>query len=382
MDAAHLQKELGSGKTRPVYFLTGPETFLIEESLRLIVETLLAPEERELGVVRLYADETGVEEVLNEARTLPFLSPRRVVVLRRAEAWAGLFTARRRSPADEEQDEAEADEELAGGGRKDETLPGLLEYLENPNPSTHLIFVAGRSDGRLPLVKRLKEMGAMVECGALKEPEAARWVRERSRSSGLELSARDADLLVEHVGRDLQRLASELDKLSQYVGREGVDASRAIEMLAAGGRERSVFNLTDAIASQDAETALRRLDALLTVGDGDGPLHPLRVLASLAREVRKVWLVKDSIQKGLSSEETYNRSFRSPVKKLSGWHRKKLKELGETTERFSEDDLARIMRLLLKADSELKGEGTSERRTLETLVLDLCGVGRAERAGR
>jgi DNA polymerase-3 subunit delta len=381
MDAALLRKELNSGKARAVYWLTGPETFLVEESLRLLVESLLPPEERELGASRLYADESSVEAVLNEAKTLPFLSRRRVVIVRRAESWEGLFVARRKASSSQEQEEGEADEEVSGRAQGEEALKGLLDYLANPSPETHLVFVTRRADGRLPLVKKLKDMGALVECSTMSEGAAANWVRERSKGLGLEFTGREAALLVEHVGQDLQRLDRELDKLSVFVGRDELGAVEAIETLAYGGRERSVFELTDAIANQDAETALRRLETLLSVGDGGGPMHPLRILASLAGEVRKVWLVKDSLQKGMADQDIYNRSFKTPVKRLSNWHRDKIKELAKTAKRFSDADLARIMNRLLQADAELKGEGTSERRTLEALVLDLCGAGEAERAG-
>ncbi len=59
----------------------------------------------------------------------------------------------------------------------------------------------------------------------------------------------------------------------------------------------------------------------------------------------------------------------------------RLAELKETAERFSEADLMRILRRLLQADAELKGEGTSDRRTLEALVIDLCRTRQAEGAG-
>ncbi len=81
MDVDQLRRELREKELRPVYLLCGPETLLIEEALRTLIETLLAPEERDLGVVRLYADQAEVEEVLGEARTMPLFGPRRLVVL-------------------------------------------------------------------------------------------------------------------------------------------------------------------------------------------------------------------------------------------------------------------------------------------------------------
>lgn len=380
MDVDQLRRELREKEFRPVYLLCGSETLLIEEALRALVETLLSPEERGLGVVRLYADQAEVEEVLGEARTMPLFGSRRLVVVRRVEAWRGLFSARRRAASQEEPGQAEGGDEPEAKSRLDARRQSLLDYLEDPNISTHLIFVGGMVDGRLPLVRRLRAMGALVECKAYTQEAAIRWTRERAAEIGCNLSREGTALLVEHVGTDLQRLAREVEKLAEF-GADGTEVTvEAIERLVVGARERSAFELTDAIARQDVETALRRLEALLTVGEGDGsPLPPLRILGTLAWQVRRVWLVKDGDRKGLSDRETYNRTVKAPVQGLSAWHRRQLQEIRATAGRISDADLTRALRRLLQVDSELKGEGTSERRALETLVMDLCVVGEAKR---
>ncbi len=88
--------------------------------------------------------------------------------------------------------------------------------------------------------------------------------------------------------------------------------------------------------------------------------------------------MKDSLAKGLSDLETYNLTVKNPVKELSRWHGRQLKELRETAGRFPEASLSRALHRLLQADEELKGGGTSERRALETLVMDLCASGKEE----
>lgn len=383
MNVSQLRRELSSGVHRACYCLYGPETFLVEEALSALLEALLPREEREFGVVRLYADEASVDEVLNEARTMPFFSSRRLVVVRRIEAWEGLFSPRRKAASAEEPDQegVEDGSERAGEDQLDAHRRSLLSYLEEPNPAAHLIFVGRRADARLPVVRQLRDMGALVECTAYSQEAALKWVRQRARTIGCELPREGAALLVECVGPDLQRLAHELDKLAEY-GTDGEEiTTEVIERLIAGDRERSAFELTDAIARQDVETALRRLDTLLTIGEGDKPMPPLRVLGSLAWQVRRVWLVKDGTRRGLSDIDTYRRAVKSPLKRFSTWHQEQLKALRETAERLSEADLASALRRLLQADMELKGGGTNDRRALETLVIDLCRVGQGEGEG-
>jgi DNA polymerase-3 subunit delta len=387
MDVDQLRRELKEEKLRPIYLLCGPETFLIEEALRDLIESLLPPEERDLGTVRLYADQAEVEEVLGEARTMPFFGRRRLVILRRIDAveakgWEGLFRASRKVAAAGERGEEETPDETRSTAEREARRRRLLDYLEEPNPSTHLLFVAGAVDGRLPVVRRLREMGAVVECKPYPQEAAVRWARERAGELGCSLSREASGLLVEHIGTDLQRLTREVEKLAEH-GAEGAEVTAEdVERLVVGLRERRVFELTDAIARQDVETALRGLEALLTVGEGDGrPMPPLRILATLAWHVRRVWLVKDGGEMGLSDRDIYNRTVKNPVQALSTWHRRQLQELRETAGRFSEEDLDRALRRLLQADQELKGEGSGERRALETLVMDLCAPGVAKSGG-
>ena len=378
MDVEQLRRELKAGTHRPAYLVSGPDTYLAEEALRALLESLLPAEEREFGLIRLYADQVEVEEVLDEARTIPFFGSRRLVVVRRVEAWQGLFSPPRRAASSEEPGEEKSSEETEAGGQLDACRQSLLEYLENPNPTTHLIFVGRNVDGRLPIVRRFRAMGAFVECKTYSQDAATRWVRERAGDLGCNLSMEGATFLVEEVGPDLQRLARELDKLAEY-GSDGSEITvEVIERLVVGRRERSVFELTDAIGRQDVEAALNLLETLLSVGDGQGPLQPLPILGMLAWQVRRIWLVKDSLTKGLSDLETYNLTVKNPVKELSRWHGQRLRELRETARRFSEASLSRGLHRLLQADEELKGGGTSERRALETLVMDLCASGKEE----
>lgn len=375
MDLDQLKQELHEGMLKPFYCLSGEETQIVDQALNLIIQAVLKKEEREHGMARLYADEKSVREVLEEALTLPFFTAKRVVVVRRVEAWEGIFVQRRRSTSQEDQPGQDEAGSKAEEGHLEAQRQSLLDYLACPNPTTHVILIAGRADGRLPVVRRLKEMGAFVECSAMKEQSATRWVTERAKQAGLRLSKAGASRLVEHVGPDLQRLAREVEKLADFSLSQQGDDVEAIELLVAGGRERNAFDLSDAIAGQETEKALRRLNDLLTFGEGEGPIPPIVILSKLTWQMRRVWLVKDSLKTGLPELETYNRVVKAPVKALSGWHRNRLRELRETAERFSDEGLTRAWERLLQADLELKGEGTNPRRTLEALVIDLCEAG-------
>jgi DNA polymerase-3 subunit delta len=371
LDLQRLKEELQAGKILPCYLLVGEESYLAEEALEAIAQSFLGPQDRRHAVVRLYANEKSLEEALHEARTVPLFTSRRLVVVKRAEAWEGLFS---RGHAGEEQEEA---------SRAGETTPrtsrasweALSRYLDDPSERSCLVFVAQEADGRLPAVKRLRQKGALVDCRPPTEEGALRWIRRKAEAMGIGLPQGAAELLLERVGPDLQRLARELEKLSEYGARGEELSEEVLERLVSGQRERSVFELTGAIARGDLATALQRLDDLLTVGEGQGPMHPLVVLSRLAWQIRQFWIIKECVAEGLSELETYNRLFRRSVHRLSSWHRGQLKEIRQAADGFSDEALAWAVKRLLRADEELKGGATNPRRTLETLVVDLHRAG-------
>ncbi len=128
-------------------------------------------------------------------------------------------------------------------------------------------------------------------------------------------------------------------------------------------KQRSLYELTDAISAKDRVRALEMLDAILTTGDGDeaaiGHLYMLaktfrQMLVILERNVRDQRMLWAALWQG----------FRVPPFAAD--------DIIRQARRYkSKRELTRAIRLVAKTDLALRSNPPSKRMVLEKLVLDL-----------
>lgn len=326
MNSADLDKELAAGDVKPVYLFYGREAFLKERYLAKLVERV-QEEFRDFNLQSLSADETSPAEVLDQARTLPFMAPPRVVILRGVDRY-----------------------------KADDLLP-FYDYLSDPNESACLVLVADKPDFRFKFFKAVRDKGLGVEFSAPRGRGLTAWVREAMADRGQEMTEAVAQVLVDRFGGDLMELDRELEKVSLYaldkkkVGEEDVRAAARM------GHRATVFQLGDALGRQDPDTALTALrDLLLTE-------HYMVILAMVVRHFRLLLKAKPLLdRRGTQAEAAAKlgvpgfaaRNYLAQARGLS---------LGE---------IKKGLACLLEANLTLITSSAPERLVMESLVLDLA----------
>jgi DNA polymerase III subunit delta len=263
------------GQPPALALLHGPDEQLLDDGLELVAHGLFADgSERALGREVLQGEAISIESVVRSAMTLPFMTKRRLVVVRRAQALP------------------------AKGGE------ALAAYARDPNPATCLLLLADeglgasrdrRADhwllGALP-------PAAVVALPLRKGRALEDWLKQRAAAEGLTVGDEAARLLVQWVGEDGARLLGEARKAALAGGPEhrrvGVN-----EVTAVVGEHRvsDVFELTRAVERRDLGQALRTLDRLLATEE------PVFLLALLTRNVRVALTVRDLAATGQSAEQ-------------------------------------------------------------------------------
>jgi len=250
--AAWLQG-LTRGQVAPVVLLHGPEPFLIEEALAGLTSVVCSdPGLLAMSREVLEAREAGAEGIVRAAETLPWGTPRRLVVARGVEA----LGAKQAEP--------------------------LVEYLRAPNPATVLALAVSQSLASSHWLRSAVPAAAAVEIPELAGRALAGWLRSRASADGLELEEEAAQLLIDLVGDDAAALAGEMSKAALAGGPENRRVG-ATEVRAVVGEHRSheVFELTRAVERRDGAAALLLLERLLAAGE-----EPLRILAILSGQSR------------------------------------------------------------------------------------------------
>lgn len=163
--------------------------------------------------------------------------------------------------------------------------------------------------------------------------------------------------MVETTGADFQSLASELEKLCTFVGdRERIEAEDVLEV-SGSNRTFSAFELLDQIKGGQADKALLSLRSLILSGE-----LPLKILSTLAWQIRIIWQVKDGLRQGIPE---------SQLAKRIGAHPFVVKKASEQAGRFTDAYLYKVIEAVGQTDIAIKSTGTSPELLLEDLVLTL-----------
>jgi DNA polymerase-3 subunit delta len=161
-----------------------------------------------------------------------------------------------------------------------EELTKLVEYLDAPSPSTVLVAITSKLDKRMKLYSAAQKKGWLHVLEAPRNPQP--WIRAEAQSRGVKISGDAVSRLADAIGSDLSRLALTLDQLALYAGDRAITVDD-VEDLVAETRERSVFELTDAIGEGRLPAALVAVSSLC-----DQRQSAIGVVAMLARHVRQL----------------------------------------------------------------------------------------------
>jgi DNA polymerase-3 subunit delta len=135
----------------------------------------------------------------------------------------------------------------------------LETYVEKPLLST-LLFIAYKGknvDGRTRLAKLLKEKAVHFTTKKLYDSELPDWTSKLIKSKGLNSTAKALQLLIDHIGNDLNRLNNEIDKLALNLEKSKTITEDAIEKYVGISKEFNVYELQHAIGARDFYKAMR-----------------------------------------------------------------------------------------------------------------------------
>jgi len=354
--------DLESRQLRPAYVLVGDEAFFRKRCRDAVLEHLVAPDTRDFGLFEFDLAETSLNEVLDRAQTPSLMAPFQVFFVR------GVKT-------------------LFGRGSNADKIDAIEAYCKNPNPDALVIFVADHisipADARrMELTdkdryqKIREDLGpfcGIVELCRVQEGEAVRWIADYCVTRDVKIDPDGARELVDALGGDMMMISNELEKLILYVGEKKKITLGDVETMVLAAKQRSLYELTDAISSKAPARALEVLDCLLSTGDGEeaaiGHLYMLaktfrQMLVILERNVRDQRMLWAALWQG----------FRVPPFAAD--------DIIRQARRYkSKRELTRGIRLIAKADLALRSNPVGKRLVLEKLVLDLSAEPKPESTG-
>jgi DNA polymerase III subunit delta len=342
----------------PAYLFIGPDFYVRDQCRRALIAAALPPDETEQGFSRVDLDEVELADALDDARTLSLFASRRVIWIGSAEGALPRGRAAAASASDD-------DDESAAPSKKDASL--VAGYMKDPSPGTVLVFDCSRfefdGDDKARIERVQKFYSAVpnqVEFRQFDAESATTLAQNLARKAGLQIGSAEVAALVDALACDASRIASEIEKLSLFAGDSKRVTAADIARLVPNAQENTVFELVAALGSGNRARSLTVLDALVRAGE----YLPL-ALSFLATQFRQALVAREA---GLRTAADIQAHFTRLGSRM--W-RDRAEQVRQTLQAFPKEKLETALKLVAKADRDLRDARPDDRIVIEQLILTL-----------
>lgn len=316
-------------KLFPSYLFLGEEDFLKEEAIEKLKAKFLDSTTKELNYSVFYSKEKdfSVNGLLDSLSTLPFLSKKRLVVLKDAEALTTSPYAK-----------------------------AILSYLSNPKESS--IFII---ESRLPSIKggfilEVSKAARLVYFRRLTDSSLNSWLINKAAVFKKKISPEAIAAIKENVSNDLRTFSSNMDNLILYSGKRTVITKQDVEKTIGVSASHTAFDLIGSIEKKNTKKALGVFSSLKKDKKKETEL-----LGLLAWNTRMILRVKELSK--IKSREDICRDL--------GLRPRSFEHIARCASGFKRTQILTLLEEIVKADLDIKTGGSSTF-VIEKLILKMC----------
>ncbi|MBN1303651.1 MAG: DNA polymerase III subunit delta [Anaerolineales bacterium] len=334
-----------SEEKSPVFFLFGNDELAITKRIGEFTRDFPDQTSADMNTARLDARSMSEDELNNAVNAMPFLAPKRLVVL-------GNPSARYNHPASRKK---------------------FCKFLEAVPDTARLVIHEQvelknyrdksrqeKEDEKHWLVKWGKQTGIGLERYSLPSArEMPGWIVTEARKQGGQIEPEAAGQLAEMVGVDTRQAAQEIAKLLMYVNFEHPVGVKEVETVCIVTAQQSVFDFVDALAAGKGGQAQRLLHQLLADEDG------FSLWGMVIRQFRLLLLAREVIESGGSPRDAAG---------ALGVHPFVAEKSYQQARNFSLPALENIYRRLLEIDVGVKTGQVTMDLALDVLVVELSSA--------
>ena len=219
----NIMTHLKTGERKPVYLLMGGESYYIDKIYEYIATKTLSEEERDFNQIVMYGSEVTAQQVMDQARRYPMMAEKQVVIVREAQ------------------------------GMKD--LDQLERYMNKPVPTTVLVicYMGGTIDARKKMPAKAAAIGTVfVSESPQYDKDIIAFINDYVKNKNATIEDSAAQVVAAHIGGDLKRLTSEIDKVFIGIGEDRKITLDTIEQKIGISKRYNVFEMREALIRRDA----------------------------------------------------------------------------------------------------------------------------------
>lgn len=217
-----IMKDLKSRRFSPIYILMGEESYYIDQITNYIAENVLTPAEQDFNLNICFGADVSAVQVTDMAKRFPMMAEYQVVIVKEAQ--------------------------------NIHSLDALEKYLKNPAKTTILVWCHknGKIDARKKVISLAEVHGVVFESKKLKEYQLAGFMQNYLAAKKITIEPKATQMMADHIGADLSRLTSELDKVALSLSENDKRITPDIVEKEVGvSKNFNTFELRDAIVNRN-----------------------------------------------------------------------------------------------------------------------------------
>jgi DNA polymerase-3 subunit delta len=317
-----------------VIFLYGNDEFAITRKIREYESDFSDSTTADMNTARLEARVMSEDDLNNAVNAMPFLAPKRLVILENP-------SARYNNPSERKKFEAFL-------GHAPDTAHLILHELVEPKEAEKhwLLKWAGKNSAVM------KTQAFMLP----KQRDMSGWIINEVKNQGGKIDPPAAAKLAEMVGVDTRQAGMEISKLLAYVNWAQAISGADVEAVCIVTSQQSVFDFVDALSTGNGKSAQHLLHRLLENEDA------FSLWGMVVRQFRLLIQAREILD---------GRGNKDDVARALGVHPYVAEKTASQAGRFKIESLEGIYHQLLQIDEGVKTGQTTLDLALDMLVVEL-----------
>ena len=325
-----VEKRIKAGDIKAVYYLTGKEKYFHDRIINLFKEILFNDAgSRSLNISVFYGTENNLSEMLSACMDYPMLSDRKLVIVKD-------FSKMKLGNAE-----------------------ALEKYIAKPVKSTVLV-ISSDEGGRSKIFQTLSKKAEAVSCDPIREYDLNNWIFSYYNTRNIQIDRQACQFLVNQIGSDLLLIENEINKIRNYKNDDSKITVNDLLQTSGATKQVSIFALQNALSAKQLGSSLKVSKNLLESGE-----NIIGIINVLFAFYRKTMIVASLKSLGKNQRQ---------ISEESGLSDFQLKNIYSVTQRYSMNQIGKIIELLKIADTDLKTSNASEKHILNMLCFNICSV--------
>lgn len=285
----------------------------------------------------------AIDDILDEANYFSLFDEDKYMIVRNAN----IFGATRKK-------ENEEDEEKTS--KKDDKL---INYLENPNPKTILLFTTyNKPASNKKIVKMIADKYQIIRVEDLKPSDIYSKLDKAFKDDGYKCSKDTLYYIINNSLNNYDLSYNEVEKIKLYYGKGCEVKLEDVKEIISRAVDDNNFKFIDTVVLKNIKESFKLYEDLMRQ-----KVMPIMLLTMLAKEFRNMLIYKKS-SKSMSKNEI--------MKMLEIKYEFQLDKSINNSYNYSIKDLENILVYLADLDFKIKSGKITDKRALELFILYLC----------